>query len=800
MQCPDSCFDCPLGDERDKTKGKIVWGQFPEGAEILLVGEAPGADEARAGEPFVGKAGKMLDEMLHTVGISRNTVAIANVVKCRPPENRPPTKAEMKACSKYLHQQVHEARPRLIVTLGNTSLQALAGVTGVTKIHGSLRRVTILGEEYLLMPTLHPSYVMRSLVTSKSGAKIGPYADVVADLRKAKKVLSGEIEVERQHEYFLADTEQKVQHLVAYLATVEEFAFDTETTGLDPYGSKILGISFSAEQYSGYYVPMRVPDELLGGTKSFWPDRSTIIEALRPVLENEQIRKICHHARFDVMMLYGDWKVEVRGLHFDTMIAAHLLDENASKGLKDLTGKRYVDLVGYEEDVKQAVVGKKSEGFQNVPLEKLWPYACADADATYRLGVDLGRVIARNPGLNRMMHEFCMPVCTTLIKMEQRGMRVDMSQVTELRKHYEARYGELVHSIATEVGFAVNPKSIDDVGKLLDKLGVAVDRSPKTGKPKTAVDDLEPHLGRFPILKQIIEARQISKNLTTYVDGIASFVKDDFCVHPQFTQAEAVTGRLSCRQPNMQNIKKEKPIQNLFIAREGYKLLYADYSQMELRFVSWLAQDEAMFEGWRAGLDFHRYAAAGIFKVPFDQVTNEQRQVGKSVNFAVVYGSSPEGLAYNLGLDPEEGRQIINGYFDRFPALKRWLEQTIDHCRDFGYVLSPYGRVRRIPEINSSDKKMRDHAEHQAVNSPVQGGASDFCTINMVRLQDQFESEGENAHVLVQVHDAIIAEVPTHAVAKYEAMAREILLQPVLPVDVPMGVDLVIVDRWGEAK
>lgn len=580
--------------------------------------------------------------------------------------------------------------------------------------------------------------------------------------------------VKERFNYTLIDTEPAFNAFVKKLSKQKAFAYDTETANFDARHAQLLGISFSWHKNEAYYIQV-TSDKLPVTSQANLFDKAKeaistggvplkkIIETLRPIFEDENIKKICHNAKFDLHAIRAQG-VAVRGIHFDTMLAAYLLDSGGRNLSIDACSLNYLR---YHKISKEDLLGtgRNKIAFADVATERLALYSCEDADCAWQLYERLGWELQVN-GLDRLFHEIEMPLIPVLADMEAAGIALDTAYLKRLETVFGKRIAELEQAIHTAAGgpFNVNsPKQLQEV--LFERLELpthAVKRT-KTGY-STAADELEKLRGEHLIIDLISQYREIAKLQNTYVTALPELIDPtDGRVHTTYQQHIAATGRLSSTDPNLQNIPirtdEGRKIRKAFIARPGYTLVAADYSQIELRLAAALSGDEKMIAAFKDNQDIHTATAAAINEVPLAEVTKDMRREAKAINFGILYGQGPFGLSQSAGITQARAKEFIDRYFKTYRGVKAWIDRNLEEARKTQATRTLFERVRKVPEINSSNAQLRKGAERIATNTPLQGTAADIIKIAMINVARRLEGYGGRVRMLLQVHDELVLEV-----------------------------------------
>lgn len=597
--------------------------------------------------------------------------------------------------------------------------------------------------------------------------------------------------------YVTIDTPEKLADFVKQLKKQKVFAFDTETDGLGAVGSNLVGMSFSWEANTGYYLPTKGP---MGETVL---DLQTAVDAVKPILEDPTIGKVGHHLKYDQLVMRGRG-VEVKGVVGDTMLMAFLLDAGRNTYKMDDLAR---DLLGYAcIPIKQLIgTGKKQTTLDLVPVADVSRYAAEDADVTWRLYELLSDKLPKYPALQALHDEVELPLIDVLAEMEWNGVKVDPKVLSEQSAVLADRIANLKSQIANEAGGEINPDSPKQLQEVLfTRLGLKPVRKTKTGYSTDAAT-LELLAAQHPLPGLILEYRGLVKLRETYLENLSKEIKPHTGrIHTSFNQTGASTGRLSSSDPNLQNIPvrtdEGRRIRLAFVADKGNVLLTADYSQIELRFLAHFTGEERLIEAFANDLDVHRAVAADVYQVPLEDVTDQQRRYAKTINFAIIYGVSAFGLARRIeGLNQRSAQDLINRYKEQYPKVFTFFDQCIEEAKAKGYVETIRGRRRPIPEIESRIVSMRQYAERTAINSVIQGSAADLIKIAMANVYRRMQKEATPAKLLLQVHDELVFECPADLADETATMARE-EMTGAMELKVPLRVDAGWAENWREAK
>ena len=605
---------------------------------------------------------------------------------------------------------------------------------------------------------------------------------------------------EKTQNYRLIATEADLQALAKQLNALDFFVFDTETTGLNPFTSEVIGIAFSWQKDEACYVLLDHAESKLSKEK--------VIETLKPVFENPNIKKGAQNIKFDALMLLQHG-IAVKGIEFDTLIANHLVTSETRQNKLDILAEKYLnytmipitDLIGPK--------GKNQKSMADVSLAQITPYACEDADITFQLKEALEKKLTET-GTEDLFRDVEMPLTETLITVEKNGVRLD----TEFLKQMSEEFGEEIIRLRSEIyelaGEEFNVNSTQQLGKILfDKLEIHKElnkRPPKrtaTGQYSTTEAILLKY-EKHPVVNKILGHRKLVKLKSTYVDALPQLVTPRTGrVHTSFSQTIAATGRLSSSDPNLQNIpirgEKGREIRKAFIPGDANSvILSADYSQVELRMMAHISGDEALREAFERGEDIHSTTAAAVFNVPIGEVTPDHRRKAKAVNFGIIYGISRYGLASRLEISAGEAEQIIQSYFTRFPKVNQYIIDTIQFARDQKYVKTLLGRIRHIPEIMDRNSNIRQNAERIAINTTIQGSAADLIKLAMLNIQKKFTEKSLQTKMILQVHDELVFEVPKTELEIVKPLVIE-QMENAMKLDVPLKADAGVGENWLEA-
>jgi DNA polymerase-1 len=595
------------------------------------------------------------------------------------------------------------------------------------------------------------------------------------------------------HEYHLLTSPAERAELVQVLQGLDSFCFDTETTGLDPKAARLVGLAFSFQPHTGYYVP--VPSDPAAARR--------ILDEFRPILESDRIEKVGHNLKFDLSVL--KWQgVSVRGKLFDTMVAHSLIEPEMRHGM-DYLSEVYL---GYAPVPISQLIGDTKAGQINmadVPVAKVAEYSAEDADVTWQLRAALEPLL-KEKGQERVFYEIESPLIPVLVDMEFEGIKVDAAALADFAAQLSKEMDDSEKTIYRLAGTTFNLNSPKQLGQILFdllKIGAAPKKT-KTGQYATDEQTLAALAPDHEIVQRLLEYRTAAKLKSTYADALPEAIwPGTGRVHTTYNQVMTTTGRLSSQNPNLQNIpirtERGQEIRRAFVARGGeFLLLSADYSQIELRVIAALSREPALLEAFKTGVDIHTATAARVFGVLPDLVTPEMRRKAKMVNFGIIYGISAFGLSQRLGIPRQEAGDIINQYFQQFPGIRRYLDSTIAFAREHGYVETVTGRRRYIRDIRSANNTVRGGAERNAINAPVQGSAADMIKIAMINIHRELTRRQLNTRMLLQVHDELVFDLYPPEEKEVRALAEE-KMKTAIPLDVPIAVEIGVGENWLEA-
>lgn len=594
------------------------------------------------------------------------------------------------------------------------------------------------------------------------------------------------------HEYKLVDNEEDLQNLYDFLRTKEILSLDTETTSTVAVEAELVGLSFSIEENKAFYVPVPANRE----------EAQKIVNIFKPVYEDEKITKVGQNLKYDLEVL-RNYDVRLAGPMFDTMIAHYLIQPELRHNM-DYMAEIYLHYQTIHIDELIGPKGKNQKSMRDLSPAEVYEYAAEDADITLKLKNKLEPELKKY-GAEQLFYEIEMPLMPILAEMEMQGVRIDTGSLKETSSVLTARMEEIerrIYELAGEKFNIASPKQVGDI--LFSKMRIVEKpKKTKTGQFVTSEEVLQTLKGKHEIVADILEHRGLKKLLGTYVDALPKLINPRTGrIHTSFNQTITATGRLSSSDPNLQNIpvrgEDGKEIRKAFVPEPGCLFFSADYSQIELRVMAHLSGDENMIEAFREGHDIHAATAAKIYKESIETVTRDQRTKAKRANFGIIYGITIFGLAERLDISRDEAKQLIEGYFDTFPAVREYMEQSKEEARKRGYVETLFGRRRYLPDINSRNATVRGFAERNAINAPIQGTAADIIKVAMIRIDRRFKAEGVRSKMILQVHDELNFSVLPEEKELVERIVME-EMQSSFPMRVPLTADCGWGTNWLEA-
>lgn len=798
-----NCTLCPLHADAEHV---CLMGSGSKKARLMIIGEAPGEREDESHRAFVGPAGQLLDELLREAGLQRSDFYVTNAAKCRPPNNRTPTRGEIKICSStYLPREIDTVRPDLVLLLGNAALQACLGRSGITKYRGQVYEAH--GTKYF--PTFHPAAVLRN-------PRYGP--DVQADLKRFARLARGEDRSrDLETDVHIARTPEHLEWLCRKLDTLDVVAFDFETWqrenlkegGSREYesDSRIITLGLSWKPGQAVVVP-------IAHRSKPWRDPSAVLRHLKPHLERPSLKLVAHNGKYDCR--WGAANGLFLKLHFDTMLAAHLLDENRFKSLESLASV-YFGMDPWD------IAGAVDKGnLYEAPLKLLCKYNGQDCDWTLRLYYALRDELKANPRLARVFVKIMMPSSNVLTRMEGTGIYLDRKRTKAIRKKiYKAKAKadkKLRRYVPPYARDHINFNSHPQVAHwLFTDLGLPILHKTDGGAPSSNEDTLKRLSHNHKAPAGLLTLRGWTKK-QQFVDSWLMHADQRSRVHTNIKLFEAVTGRTSSEKPNLQQVPREGVMRTCFGAPEGWKFVEADFSQIELRLAAMVAPEPTLLRLFHTGADPHLTTGAGLARLTPKQVLKsdatgktEHRKKAKGVNFGYLYGMGEEHFIeycrtnYDWEPTPEEAHDSRETFFHLYPGLVPWHNRQRRLAQRYGRVTSVLGRVRHLPDINSRDRSVRAQAERQAINSPIQSTASDMLLVALCRLAAVMPAH--EAFPVVTVHDMIGFQIRDEYVSKWVPIIRSTMQDVDIlykwfgaEITVPIEAEIKVGQYWGAGE
>lgn len=598
---------------------------------------------------------------------------------------------------------------------------------------------------------------------------------------------------EKGYNFKCVSTQEQLIELIQYLEKQESFAIDTETDGLDPLECNFVGLSVCAEKGLAFYIPF--------GHKNSYPQllKEEVLKELKPILEDSKYKKYLHNADYDKKVLFNNG-IELNGIEFDTLIAASLvLEDGIRLGLKNLSNYFFKErMLDYDDVVKS----KKLKNFSYVSLSEATNYAAGDAHQTFALKAILEKKLIEQDLLN-VFQDVEMRLSEVLFKMEMHGIEIDIN----ILKDISVRLDDEIKKIEKEIyclvccqGEEINlnsPKQLVDL--LFNKLKLQpIKKSGKGISYSTDQSVLEQLSQTHIVPKLLLRFRELTKLKTTYVDSLPEYINPKTNrIHTTFSQTTTATGRLASFNPNLQNIPTSSEVRSAFIPKKDNLFLSADYSQIELRILAYFSQDKNLIDAFLNNEDIHTKTTAYLFDVSIDKVTNAQRQIGKRINFSIMYGLTPYGLSKDLKIPMRDAKIYIDKFFAQYPGVQKWMEETINFAKENGYVKTLLGRRRYLPGIHEKNRILYDLARRMAINTPAQGTAADIIKVGMINLEKVFEEKRLGAKILIQIHDELLISVPKEEIEQVKQLTEKVL-ESVVQWNIPLVVTTRTGNNWQE--
>ena len=797
-----NCKNCPIYDPKNHHPHNY-WGNLDD-PEVLFVNESPNPINPRTGKQHNSQDSMLLKRRCTEVGITN--FAVYNLVACyAEKENKwgkmvqkKPAATEIKCCFENLEAVINTLKPKFIVPLGAKPTKRLK-VKGKFMTSRGIVHDTPYGKVF---PVLSPGYILRSP---------NYVDDLVGNLKILKKLIDGNyIRPKPKGKYLLADTLPKVEMLINALFKAHRFSFDIETTGLVFYRNKILGIGFSPKGELGYYIPINVksPD---GDIVSYWPKdiEDKVVGLIKNLMEDPYSQKVAHNGKFDLKNLKYHWDIDAKNFYIDTMLLHYLIDENRKHGLTGLAAKYYPEMKNYDAELQRQLSQRKQdeENFADADLETVSTYCATDCDITQRLSYTLYEEAdeqARN-----LLHNFYMPLSNVYMKSELVGVKIDIPYAKKTLAKYEKLAAEELQKVYDIAGEEFNLRSPKQMAHILfDKLNFPIIVKTDSGNPSTAEGTLKEMPKNIPhreIIDHILNYRGYDKMISTYLKSFIEKADEDGRIHPGFLLHGTVTGRLSSKGPNIQNIPRNPEIKGMIIPEDDYLLVEADYSQAELRVMAYYSGDREMTKAYKNGEDIHRKTASQAFKKPPEEIDKKERKKAKLVNFGYVYGATAAKATASINEKAEDDSQKVTlkemeffrtEFFKLYSGVMKYIKQTHRVIQRDKQVTSIFGRRRRLPQIKSPIESKQKEALREGLNAIIQGTASDLTQMALIKIDQLFE--GYKSRFLYTVHDAIICEI--HKSEHFLIpKIKEIMETPPDGFDFPLVADTEIYqERWSK--
>ena len=702
---------------------------------------------------------------------------------------------------------------KLINEFGNlegiyNSLAQIKNPSMKTKLESNRENAFLSRQLATLKTDIHLSFAIADLVTPdyRDETKITIFKDY--GLNALFKDLAGKTEETQatnepetksihseKHKYNAITTSAELDKVIKIIASSEILSVDTETTSENPMFAKLLGISLALKPQQAWYIPVQ-DDSLFNSGLT----KQEVISKLKPVLENNKIKKLGQNIKYDMNVLAAEG-IHIQPVYFDTMIASYVINPSSRRhNMDDMA----LDFLGYNT-IKYSDItgtGKNKKNLSEIAPENVTDYACEDADITLQLYHNLKDKL-KNSGQEDIYYKTEIPLINVLSSMETKGVKIDPEYFRQLSGKFAKKIQTLENSIHKYAEREFNIASTKELQNVLfEKLGLPAVKKTKTGF-STDHSVLEELQGYHPIIDDLLTHRKFTKLKSTYIDSLPSLIHPDTGrIHTSYNQTIAATGRLSSTNPNLQNIpikdEEGRMIRKGFIAEEGFELLSLDYSQIELRIMAHFSQDKNMLQAYRNGRDIHKQTAVAIFNVAEKDVTAEMRNHAKIVNFSVIYGTTFFGLSQNMKISRQEAKEFIERYFTEYSGVKNYMEQVVSQCQKNGYVETISGRKRFIPDINSKNKQIQEAAKRIAINSPIQGTSADMIKIAMIKIQEKIIKKKFRSSLIMQVHDELVFEVHPGEKDEIFALAKKEMEQAI-KLDVPVVVEGNFGLNWEEA-
>lgn len=783
------CNLCPLAD--NPGRGKVVQGEGPVPADIMIIGQAPGYEEARFGRPFVGPSGERLNQMLNLAGFKRKEIYITNMCCCYPPAGRDPRVEEVDVCVQGLLREIENVQPKLIILLGSVATRAFLK-SSVTSVRGNVFIWEHNGREYVVVPTLHPAATLR---------RWEDVALLKRDFQFAYKVFRGKLEIPKNNKFIITRLSD-LERLRNEAAVADYLIVDVECEGFDPDNDKLLCVGIRCGDTS-YVIPWTVNETL----EPFWGENQSYAYAyLREILGN-QTAKVGHNiADYDRRMLEHNG-LPLNNITYDTMLAHHLLDENMGHSM-ELIQSVVTTYPQHKQHVKEFVKSKATK-YSAIPSEILWDYNADDVFVNDLIFQWEQQEMAKYPRLQKLFYSLTMPLADVIYDIENTGIMVDLEKGKRIRKQYEEEIERKEREIFALVGYEFNPKATGQVEKILfQELKLRPLYKTDSGHYSTDEETLKSLSDEHPFPKLLLELRKLYKLLNTYFgDSVNSTLKVDAAsrIHPRYLITGAKHGRVSTVEPNFQSIPREGPVRELFVAPPGAVFVEIDESITEMRMMAYVSQDPEMLKAFRERRDIHKESAASLFSVNVSEVTDEQRYLAKFFDFGINYGRGPDSIAAQFGLSPEMARTAFDNYLKKYSKLAEYHAWVKAHARKYGWVEFPTGRRRRVPglldPITARNQGVCADMERSCIASICQGASADLHHYTLIAVHKALKAKRYKTKVVATLHDAWYFEVYLDELDEVMPMIIEILLRtPVEIMGLEIPVKVCVGECWGDPE
>lgn len=792
MERTNKCVLCLLKDEQFVPPSGDIH------SSLWIIGEAPGETEVKQKKPFVGQSGQLLRKIMIDKGYNPDNCYITNAVKCHPPCNKTPTSKNITDCSALIKQELNKGNPKVILLLGRTALSLFfPQETLFSSVRGNIIKY-MLGDNRttFIISSWHPAYILRNNSVKK---------ELKEDVERAIDLVNGNFDISllENNCKIISSINDLKDFTKKVISEKIPISLDIETTGLIPYKHTIIGIGIAYNLNSAVYIPLKIRD--IGflnknSLQDFWGnDTKTAISCLIDIFNSDN-KKVAHNASFEIKMIEAEFKIKLKNVVMCTQVASHLLNENRDGyNLEALQREELPYMPTYKRNISKyiKITEEESLDYSTVPLNLLADYCAKDAIVCYRLAKKFTSYFLDTPNLMNFYKKFSLPLTYCISSIERRGIFFDKNGAGELQVVLEKEKNNISQQIFKSAGYEFNIMSHNDIETLLfDKIKLKSEKMTKIGRSvdKKVLENFSKE--GITICKLILDYRQVDKLLTTYLlsnqKKSALSIDRNNIIHPSFKQIGTNTGRLSCENPNLQNLPSNlgSTIKKLYKPRaENRVFIIGDYSQMELRILAYYSQDERLINACENNIDLHTQSASDIFGIPLNEVTESKRRFAKTYNFAIIYGQHFTSTARMLEISEQEAKDFQNKYFTVYNGILKFKENTISLLRKNGYIESCFGRRRHLPQIYSSNKGEVSLAERQAVNALIQGTAVDFCNYNMVKLQKFLDDNYTDAYIILQVHDSIVVECNDIDKEKIHNNFIKILEDKIDPINIKMKID-----------